>query len=92
MSPVKYELGLYIPEEDILHSHRRENLRSYIINRIISLLRVLYPTHTNLCSCSANGTRRPVCTAKMGGGMFDGTPPAWRGGEGGRGEVSLLFS
>jgi hypothetical protein len=30
MSPVKYELGLYIPEEDILHSRRRENLKSYI--------------------------------------------------------------
>jgi hypothetical protein len=27
---VKYELGFYIPEEDILHSHRRENLKSYI--------------------------------------------------------------
>jgi hypothetical protein len=30
MSPVKYELGFYIPEEDILHSHRRENLKYYI--------------------------------------------------------------
>jgi hypothetical protein len=29
VSPVKYELGFYIPEEDILHSHRRENLKSY---------------------------------------------------------------
>jgi hypothetical protein len=27
---VRYELGFYIPEEDILHSHRRENLKSYI--------------------------------------------------------------
>jgi hypothetical protein len=26
VSPVKYELGFYIPEEDILHSHRREAL------------------------------------------------------------------
>jgi hypothetical protein len=25
-----YELGFYIPEDDILHSHRRENLKSYI--------------------------------------------------------------
>jgi hypothetical protein len=25
MSPVKYELGFYIPEDGILHSHRREN-------------------------------------------------------------------
>jgi hypothetical protein len=30
MSPVKYALGFYIPEEGILHSHRRENLISYI--------------------------------------------------------------
>jgi hypothetical protein len=27
---VKYELGFYIPEDYILHSHRRENLKSYI--------------------------------------------------------------
>jgi hypothetical protein len=26
---MKYELGFYIPEDDILHSHRRENLKSY---------------------------------------------------------------
>jgi hypothetical protein len=30
VSSVKYELGFYIPEDDILHSHRRENLKSYI--------------------------------------------------------------
>jgi hypothetical protein len=30
VSPVKYELGFYIPDDDILHSHRRENLKSYI--------------------------------------------------------------
>jgi hypothetical protein len=30
VSPVKYELGFYIPEDDILHSHRRESLKSYI--------------------------------------------------------------
>jgi hypothetical protein len=30
MSPVRYELGLYIPEDDILPSHRSENLKSYI--------------------------------------------------------------
>jgi hypothetical protein len=29
VSSVKYELGFYIPEDDILHSHRRENLKSY---------------------------------------------------------------
>jgi hypothetical protein len=29
VSPVKYELGFYIPEDGILHSHRREKLKSY---------------------------------------------------------------
>jgi hypothetical protein len=26
MFPVRYELGFYIPQDDILHSHRRENI------------------------------------------------------------------
>jgi hypothetical protein len=30
VSPVKYELGVYTPEDDILHSHCPENLKSYI--------------------------------------------------------------
>jgi hypothetical protein len=30
VSPVKYELGFYIPEDAILHSHRRESIKSYI--------------------------------------------------------------
>jgi hypothetical protein len=29
VSPAKYELGFYIPEDDILHSHRCGNLKSY---------------------------------------------------------------
>jgi hypothetical protein len=29
VSPVKYELDFYISEDDILHSDRRENLKSY---------------------------------------------------------------
>jgi hypothetical protein len=28
VSPVKYELGLYIPEDCTFQSHRRENLKS----------------------------------------------------------------
>jgi hypothetical protein len=31
VSPVRFELGFYIPEDDILHSHRRENLKSYLL-------------------------------------------------------------
>jgi hypothetical protein len=30
VSPVRYELGFYIPEDDVLHSHRHENSISYI--------------------------------------------------------------
>jgi hypothetical protein len=30
VSPVRYELGFYIPEDGIFHSHRSENLKSYI--------------------------------------------------------------
>jgi hypothetical protein len=30
VSPVKYELGFYIPEDGILHSHLRKNLKSYV--------------------------------------------------------------
>jgi hypothetical protein len=30
VSPVRYELCFYIPEDDILQSDRRENLESYI--------------------------------------------------------------
>jgi hypothetical protein len=30
VSPVRYELSFYIPEDDVLHSHRHENLKSYI--------------------------------------------------------------
>jgi hypothetical protein len=29
VSSVKYELGSYIPEDDVLHSDRRENLISF---------------------------------------------------------------
>jgi hypothetical protein len=34
---VKYKLGFYIPEDDILHSHRRENLKSYTDNLLPTL-------------------------------------------------------
>jgi hypothetical protein len=27
--PLRHELGFYTPEDDILHSHRRKNLKSY---------------------------------------------------------------
>jgi hypothetical protein len=30
MSPVRYELGFYITEDAILHSHRRESLKHHM--------------------------------------------------------------
>jgi hypothetical protein len=30
VSPVKYEIGFYIPEDGNLHNDRRENLKLYI--------------------------------------------------------------
>jgi hypothetical protein len=30
MSPVRYELGFYIPVDDIVHRHHSENLKFYI--------------------------------------------------------------
>jgi hypothetical protein len=38
---VKYELGFYIPEDTILHSHRRENLKSYVPVHVSIRLRVM---------------------------------------------------
>jgi hypothetical protein len=29
VSPVKYELGFYIPEDGVIHSHRREKVKFY---------------------------------------------------------------
>jgi hypothetical protein len=37
MSPVKYELGFYVPEDGILHSHCRENHRSYMLKNCAPL-------------------------------------------------------
>jgi hypothetical protein len=37
VSPVKYELGFYIPEDDILHSHSHENPKSYICLQILCI-------------------------------------------------------
>jgi hypothetical protein len=33
MSPVKYKLGFYIPEDTILHSHCRKSLKSYLVSQ-----------------------------------------------------------
>jgi hypothetical protein len=45
VSPVRYELGFYILEDDILHSHRRKDLKSYITvtGRTLFFLNMLFP-------------------------------------------------
>jgi hypothetical protein len=35
VSPLMYELGFYILEDDILHSHRRNYLKSYTISPVL---------------------------------------------------------
>jgi hypothetical protein len=54
VSPVKYELGFYIPEEVILHSHRRENLNSY------NILHSLYNTKLSIQKYPHKGPWRPI--------------------------------
>jgi hypothetical protein len=44
VSPVKYELGFCIPEDDILHSDRRENLKSYILCNKFKYVMLIYYT------------------------------------------------
>jgi hypothetical protein len=34
--PMRYKLDFYIPEEDILNSHCRENLKSYIYRNYLT--------------------------------------------------------
>jgi hypothetical protein len=41
VSPVKYKLVSYISEDDILHSDRRENLKSYIERAAIQIVTVV---------------------------------------------------
>jgi hypothetical protein len=42
VSPVKYELGFYIPEDGILHTHRRENLKSYTLYNLFNWKYIFY--------------------------------------------------
>jgi hypothetical protein len=36
VSPVRYEVGLNVPEDGILHSHRCEDLKSHTLFNIFS--------------------------------------------------------
>jgi hypothetical protein len=60
VSPVKYELGFYIPEEDILHSHRHENPKSYnndvVLRVLICGLQKLFSAHLKSIFCQRTWT------------------------------------
>jgi hypothetical protein len=42
--PVRYDLSFCIPEDGILHSHRSENLKSYMIIFIIIIIIIIITT------------------------------------------------
>jgi adenylyl- and sulfurtransferase ThiI len=42
---VKYKIGFYIPEDGILHSHRRENLKTYTSSVVIRPLNTIGKIH-----------------------------------------------
>jgi hypothetical protein len=44
VSPMMYELGLCIPEDGVLHSHRRENLKSNILLHMCKFLVIAIPS------------------------------------------------
>jgi hypothetical protein len=58
VSPVKYELGFYIPEDDILNSHRREHIKSYIEYLRWQPWRVLRHYPSNRLRTESRVTRR----------------------------------
>jgi hypothetical protein len=45
VSPVKYELGFYTPEDGILLSHCRENLKSYPCEMLLLIISDVSPIH-----------------------------------------------
>jgi hypothetical protein len=59
MSPVRYELGFYTPEDDILHSHHRENLKSYISSEDTSMT-VSFLVHCKWSGFPIEGQARNV--------------------------------
>jgi hypothetical protein len=50
VSSVKYELGFYIPEDAILHSHCREILKSYLGFSVTERLRPIPKGVTSLAT------------------------------------------
>jgi hypothetical protein len=60
VSPVKYELGLYIPEDYILHSHRRVNVKSYVA--ILFREHSVVGPYTKDCSREVRAGDKPYLT------------------------------
>jgi hypothetical protein len=61
VSPVKYEQGSYIPEDDILYSHRRENLN------LASVLLALLPKYVHCVPLGlAVGASEETISIRMG--------------------------
>jgi hypothetical protein len=57
VSLVRYELGFYIPEHDILHSHRHEHLKSYAF--IFNYVCLVPASGVHVMKCEAsNSTER----------------------------------
>jgi hypothetical protein len=67
VSPVRYELGSYISEDGIVHSHRRENLKFFI--RYISLR---FVCRCAVC-CVRPGEVAAVLVRSAGCGHYDST-------------------
>jgi hypothetical protein len=42
MFPVRYKVGFYISEDDILHIHRNESIKSYIMPKLDQQLQIRF--------------------------------------------------
>jgi hypothetical protein len=63
VSPVKYGQGFYIPEDDILLSHRPENLKSYkvLVSSPHIGPQILGKIEVSDCECTVCWSRRASC-------------------------------
>jgi hypothetical protein len=64
MSPVGYELGSFIPESDIHHSNRRENLKYYTESYFFWTASVLCQHHA-ISSVAQHVLSSRICLNKL---------------------------
>jgi hypothetical protein len=62
VSPVKYELGFYNPEDSILHFHCRENLKSYTFDIAVDILLVSCTKTAHMCHILATSLISEIIT------------------------------